>query len=56
METGTLPSSEKLTDYNEIAQRDDILEKSDITLRHIGYQNLISHLEPLVNKTILDYR
>jgi len=55
MKTGTLPSSEKFTDYNDIAQRYDILEKSDITLWHIGYKNLLSHLEPVVNKTILDY-
>ena len=51
----TLPSSNQLTDYNDIAQRYDVLEKSDITLWHIGYQNLLSQLEPVVNKTILDY-
>ena len=55
MKTGSLPSSEKLTDYNDIAQRYDILEKSDVTLWHIGYQNLLSHLEPISHKSILDY-
>ena len=55
METGTLPSSDKPTDYDDIAQRYDILVKSDVTLWHIGYQNLLSNLEPVVNKTILDY-
>ena len=55
MKTGASPSSDQLTDYNDIAQRYDILEKSDVTLWHIGYQNLLSHLEPIVNKSILDY-
>ena len=55
METGTLPSSDKPTDYNDIAKRYDILEKKDVTLWHLGYQNLLSHLEPIVHKSILDY-
>ncbi len=55
METGTFLSAEKLTDYNEIAQRYDILEKSDVTLWHLGYQKLLSQIEPIVDKSILDY-
>jgi len=55
MESITSLVSKQTTDYNNIAQRYDILEKSDVTLWHIGYQNLLSHLEPVVNKTILDY-
>jgi len=47
--------SEQYTDYNDIAQRYDILEKSDVTLWHLGYQNLLRHLKPIVHKSILDY-
>jgi hypothetical protein len=55
MTTGTSPSSDQLIDHNNIARRYDILEKIDVTLWHIGYQNLLSHLEPIDNKAILDY-
>ena len=55
MEKQISNSSEQTTDYDDIAQRYDILERSDITLWQIGYHNLLVHLEPVVNKTVLDY-
>jgi len=55
MNTRTSPSAEQFTDYDDIAQRYDILEKSDVTLWHLGYQKLLINLEPVENKTILDY-
>jgi ubiquinone/menaquinone biosynthesis C-methylase UbiE len=43
------------TDYDDIAQRYDILEKTDVTLWHLGYQKLLRQLTPIVQKSILDY-
>lgn len=43
------------TDYNSIAQRYNNTEQDAVTLWRLGYNNLISYLNPIVNKTILDY-
>jgi ubiquinone/menaquinone biosynthesis C-methylase UbiE len=55
MEKEVSNSSEQITDYDDIAQRYDIIEKSDVTLWHLGYRKLLSQIEPIVNKSILDY-
>jgi len=55
MESTDPVASKQPTDYDDIAQRYDILEQSDVTLWYIGYQNLLGRLEPVLNKKILDY-
>ena len=47
--------SEQETDYNNIAQRYNITEKDAVTLWRLGYDNLLRYLNPVRNKSILDY-
>jgi len=48
-------TSEHSTNYNSIARDYDIHEKNAITLWHLGYWPLFKRLEPVKNKSILDY-
>ena len=43
------------TDYNKIASKYDMHEKNAATLWHLGYQYLLGNLNPIGDKTILDY-
>jgi ubiquinone/menaquinone biosynthesis C-methylase UbiE len=54
---GTMDSSfsEQTTDYNNIASKYDIHEKNAATLWYLGYQYILSYLNPIAGKTILDY-
>ena len=47
--------SEPDTDYNSIAQSYNNTEENAVTLWRLGYNNLIRYLNPIVNKTVLDY-
>ena len=55
METINSVLSEQTTDYNNIAAKYDIHEKNAATLWYLGYQYLLSYLNPIESKTILDY-
>ena len=43
------------TNYDNIALRYNNTEKNAVTLWHLGYDHLIRYLNPIVNKSILDY-
>lgn len=43
------------TDYNNLARRYHNTQKNAVTLWRLGYDNLITFLNPVVNKAILDY-
>lgn len=47
--------SEHDTDYNNIARRYNISEKNAVTLWRLGYDSLLSYLNPIRDKSILDY-
>ncbi len=55
MKSIELKESERDTDYNTIAQRYNITEKYAVTLWRLGYDNLLRYLNPIGNKSILDY-
>jgi ubiquinone/menaquinone biosynthesis C-methylase UbiE len=55
MKSIALMESEQNTDYNNIAQRYDILEKNAVTLWRLGYDYLLRYLSPVRNKSVLDY-
>lgn len=55
MKSIPLIESETDTDYNIIARRYNIAEENAVTLWHLGYDNLLSYLDPIKNKSILDY-
>ena len=55
MKSIALIESEQNTDYNNIAQRYDILEKNAVTLWRLGYDYLLRYLSPVRNKSVLDY-
>ena len=50
-----LLSSKQHTDYDDIASEYDILERNAITLWHLGYRYLLRQLNPVKNKSIIDY-
>jgi len=55
MKSIALKESERDTDYNNIAGRYNNTEKNAVTLWRLGYDNLITYLNPIMNKSILDY-
>ena len=55
MKSIALKESERDTDYNNIAGRYNNTEKNAVTLWRLGYDNLMTYLNPIMNKSILDY-
>jgi ubiquinone/menaquinone biosynthesis C-methylase UbiE len=55
MKSIALIESERDTDYNNIAQRYNITEKNAVTLWRLGYDSLLRYLNPIRNKSVLDY-
>lgn len=55
MKSIALIESERDTDYNNIARRYNISEKNAVTLWRLGYDSLLSYLNPIRDKSILDY-
>jgi ubiquinone/menaquinone biosynthesis C-methylase UbiE len=55
MESIFVKQLEQSTDYNSIALKYDIHERDAVTLWHLGYPNVVSYLDPVINKSVLDY-
>lgn len=55
MKSIAIIESEQDTDYNNIARSYNSSEKDAVTLWRLGYDSLLSTLEPIGDKSILDY-